>query len=430
MKLGFCHLLPLITSLGLTSWGTISAEELKALDDALTSSQFWKQTREEFQQVTPNMGFRWTSNTKQSARSDGQAIALSFLDRPVGETIIGFNDETPSTYQISIFARGDNGNISKERFESTLEDWKSALTQFTKQSPREIKSRGVINIEGYSWYKENIHYKLEYSFQKAVRSRDIPFTGEFIRLRASSPNTAVAKKQLTKKDLPKFVKKESNGDVYIQGVPMVDQGAKGYCVVASTARVFGYYGMQVDQNELAEMAGSSAENGTNTDEMIENLKRTAQRFKLRVKTHSELSYDDIEDLSKDYNRFAKKAKKQTVSESRSSNLWDNLDQFDPDVLKSTRLRNKANFERFKKEVRTSVNTGIPLLWTLTLGIYDEPLRISQTRGGHMRMIIGYNSKTDEIIFSDSWGAGHEAKRWGAEEAYCATTGLYSMAPYR
>lgn len=430
MKFSFRHFLPLIATLNFAFLGILSAEESKALDEALTNPQLWSQTREEFQQATPRMGFRWTSKTRQSARSDGQIVALSFLNRPVGETIVAFHDDTPSNYQIAIFARGDDGNISKERFESTLEDWKGAMTKFTKQSPREVKSRGVINIEGYSWHKENIQYKLEYSFKKAVRSRNVPFTGEFIRLRASSPNTAQAKKQLTKKDLPKFVKKERNGDVYIQGVPMVDQGAKGYCVVASTARVFGYYGMQVDQNELAEMAGASAENGTNTAVMIDSLKRTAQRFKLRVKTHSELSYDDMEDLSEDYNRFAKKAKKQTVPESRSSNLWYNLDQFDPEVLKSARLRSTADFERFKKEVRSSIDVGIPLLWTVTLGIYEEPKRISQTRGGHMRMIIGYNTKTDEIIFSDSWGAGHEAKRWGAEEAFCSTSGLYSMAPYR
>ena len=28
----------------------------------------------------------------------------------------------------------------------------------------------------------------------------------------------------------------------------------------------------------------------------------------------------------------------------------------------------------------------------------------------MRMIIGYNDKTKAILFSDSWGAGHELKQ--------------------
>ncbi|MFR4224380.1 MAG: hypothetical protein ACLT38_12745 [Akkermansia sp.] len=38
----------------------------------------------------------------------------------------------------------------------------------------------------------------------------------------------------------------------IQDIPMVDQGQKGYCVVATAARIFAYYGMDyVDQHELA-----------------------------------------------------------------------------------------------------------------------------------------------------------------------------------
>lgn len=409
---------------------TSLAAERQALDHFISDSSFWSQAPDSFQKQNQAKGFRWTSEAKKTSRSDGQKVKLSLFGLPVGETIVAYAGDLPQAYQIAVFARGDDGFISQDKFEETIEEWKKILTKFSSSSPREVKSRGVIDIKGYDWFKDKINYKLEYSFKKAVRSRDIPFTGEFIRLRVTPPTTTAPQKRLTKRDLPKFVKKDSSGDVMIEGIPMVDQGAKGYCVVASTARVFGYYGMQVDQNELAEMANSSAEGGTNTATMIENLKRAAQRYKLRVKTHSQLEYDDMEDLSEDYNRFAKKAKKPIVPESRGYNLWDNLDRFDPDVLKSARLRSRANFDRFKKEVQSSIDVGIPLLWTVTVGIYKEPKRISQSRGGHMRMIIGYNWKTNEIIFSDSWGAGHEAKRWGAEEAFCSTTGLYSMAPYK
>jgi len=410
--------------------GTSIYADLQPLDHFTNKAEFWGTSPDEFQAANQSSGFRWTSETKQTSRSDGQRIKLSLFEMPVGETIVAFTDNAPQAYQISIFARGDDGAVSKEKFEEVIEQWKAILTKFTQNSPQDVDSRGVVDIKGFDWYKEAINYKLEYSFQKAVRSRDIPFTGEFIRLRVSNPKAQTAQKRLTKKDLPNFIEKNTSGDVLITGVPMVDQGAKGYCVVASTARVFGYYGMDVDQNELAKMAGSTAEGGTNTTVMIENLKRTAQRYKLRVKTHSELDYDDMEDLSEDYNRFAKRAKKPVVPESRGYNLWDNFDQFHPEVLKSTRLRSKSAFDRFKKEVQTSINLGIPLLWTVTVGIYEEPKRISQSRGGHMRMIIGYNWKTEEIIFSDSWGAGHEVKRWGTEEAFCSTKGIYSIAPYR
>ena len=46
----------------------------------------------------------------------------------------------------------------------------------------------------------------------------------------------------------------------------------------------------------------------------------------------------------------------------------------------------------------------------------------------MRMIIGYNTRDRKVIFSDSWGAGHEMKRMDFEDAYKATHGLFVMHP--
>jgi hypothetical protein len=44
------------------------------------------------------------------------------------------------------------------------------------------------------------------------------------------------------------------------------------------------------------------------------------------------------------------------------------------------------------------------------------------------MIIGYNEKENKIVFSDSWGAGHEYKTMNADDALKATQGLFSMKP--
>jgi hypothetical protein len=44
------------------------------------------------------------------------------------------------------------------------------------------------------------------------------------------------------------------------------------------------------------------------------------------------------------------------------------------------------------------------------------------------MIIGYNEEDNKIIFTDSWGAGHEFKTMDTDDAYAVTTGLYLMEP--
>jgi hypothetical protein len=46
----------------------------------------------------------------------------------------------------------------------------------------------------------------------------------------------------------------------------------------------------------------------------------------------------------------------------------------------------------------------------------------------MRLIIGYNLKTREILYSDSWGAGHELKRMALDDAWAITTGLATVEP--
>jgi hypothetical protein len=46
----------------------------------------------------------------------------------------------------------------------------------------------------------------------------------------------------------------------------------------------------------------------------------------------------------------------------------------------------------------------------------------------MRIIIGYNDIKEEIIFSDSWGEGHEAKRMKMSDSYNASQELFVPKP--
>ena len=68
-----------------------------------------------------------------------------------------------------------------------------------------------------------------------------------------------------------------------------------------------------------------------------------------------------------------------------------------------------------------------MLWTVYLDIVEDKTAL-QVGGGHMRLIIGYNAKTNDIFYSDSWGAGHERKRMSAADAWTITTGLAKIEP--
>ena len=104
---------------------------------------------------------------------------------------------------------------------------------------------------------------------------------------------------------------------------------------------------------------------------------------------------------------------------------------DPEVLKymKTEGSQRSKFTKFLKDVHDQVNKGIPLFWGVTLGTYPEP-EIPQANGGHMRLIIGYNDKKKEILYTDTWGAGHELKRMPAEWAWTISHCLMYLKPLR
>jgi hypothetical protein len=105
-----------------------------------------------------------------------------------------------------------------------------------------------------------------------------------------------------------------------------------------------------------------------------------------------------------------------------------LDGLNAEVMREVNGKGQV-FEKFMRIVRENIDKGVPVLWGLQLGKYPENgEKPKQLGGGHMRLIIGYNMTKGEIIFSDSWGSGHEMKRMLAADASAATMGLYAMTP--
>ena len=163
--------------------------------------------------------------------------------------------------------------------------------------------------------------------------------------------------------------------------------------------------------------------------MLGVLKKLSTRFKVRVREVEKADVDQILSLISDYNRAAKRADAAPIPE--QGNMIDVGEVYramDVDVLREVRTKNKSDLTRFQRTVQIHIDQGTPLLWTVMLGKVPEP-NIPQNAGGHMRLIIGYNTKTGEILFSDSWGAGHELKRMPAIDAWTITTGALSVEPF-
>ncbi|RYD46367.1 MAG: hypothetical protein EOP85_07595, partial [Verrucomicrobiaceae bacterium] len=300
----------------------------------------------------------------------------------------------------------------------------STLDTTLKSRGRDLgkDNSGAAKISRWRWEAPDTLAQLEHS---SGRDDYRNFQADFIRLRlvpkGARMNATVAPSRLGIGNLAAKVKKTAEGDVYIDSVPMVDQGEKGYCAVASTERVMRYYGIQVDQHELAKAAETSR-HGTTPQDFEDALHRLQGRFKLRVKDLISFDQRDYERMVANYNREARKAGEQQWQPGMY------YFKFDPEIMREARCRNGA-FEKFRGMIVNATSRGVPLLWALSLGRYPETGHENpQGGGGHMRTIIGYNSKTDEVIFTDSWGAGHELKKMKGRDACAATSGLYLVEP--
>ena len=448
----------------------------------LGEESFWKSDPVLFVKRHEKQGFQFTSGSREGAdtRLDG---AVVFHGTPVYETKVSFGEAggisrvelmlfaTAGTEREEIISTGDghklrrrvrtDKTISRDEFVQMIKDVRDKLTPKDAKSPKmetdRVAKPNVVQ-KSQTWPKTAIPTvaKLTWNYTQKGNRKD-SFEPGFVRLAVDGPDRlAVGGKRAgiglanAAKGAKKIVDNvihDPRGDVFIENIPMVDQGQKGYCAVATCERVLRYYGVDVDEHEIAQTAGSSTETGTSTRGMKDAVQAIGRKYKLgTVVTYGDFekpTNERIEGLVKEvanYNKAAKKLKKKEIAESVYVRHQGNMTIFSPaavdeamdaEVLRDMKVNGaqRSKFTRFLKDVHDQVNKGIPLFWGVTLGTYPEP-DIPQARGGHMRLIIGYNDKKKEVIYTDSWGAGHELKRMPAEWAWTISHCLMYMKPLR
>ena len=379
------------------------------------------------------LGFYWLSKERNDARSNRRNLKL--WEQPVGETILRSRKDKLHSFDISIYNRGDNGDTSRDKFEALTEKWRGLMVEKTGlegEKMNRTQKGSVVSADRWVWKCPGAYLVLTSSMSGSARGR-VP---EFLKLSLVSvkfgaeiydQRSGLTGVMARRRDLISNRVEKPNGDIYVQGVPMVDQGRKGYCAVATAERVFRYYGLPVDQHAMAQIAESSARGGTNPNVMIDALKKVAGRTKTRLLVLYEIEGRKVGSEIKAYNRLVKKNK---AGKPFPENAYFSYQQFlascHAPTLREVRARGTA-FDRFKKQIRDYIDAGTPLLWALQVGVFPER-GIPQSGGGHMRLIIGYNEKNGEIIYTDSWGPGHEFKRMSAANAYTATMHLITLKP--
>jgi len=380
------------------------------------------------------MGFQWVSVAHDAVQNTRKNILL--FGQPVCQVLVNFDHEKPKEISALFYNRGDMGSIDRPHYENLIKSLISTISTATKTAyvARGKDAANAVKVDGVIWNTPSASLLLEYSCTKTPQ---MPFRAEFVRLRITPPEKpkTVLDQPFSSSEKPTFVgvnhitRNAASGDVFIKDIPMVDQGQKGYCVVATVERVLRYYGVKVDENELAQIANSDASKGTSMLAMTQSLKKLTARFRIRVRMLYEL---DLRVLIADYNVVAKRAKENPINSGVVSDpdqvyAYEIFAQINPDILRESRAKNRTARSAFIRQVKTHVDTGIPVLWGVISGVMPEQFKAPKP-SSHMRLIIGYNEKTDEILYSDSWGIGHELKRMPTADAWAMTIDMSTVEP--
>jgi len=399
------------------------------LDPALLAEDVWEAPAPQWVEAHKALGFHWISAGHDTAQSTLKGT--QFLELPVCQTLARFEGEQLKELTLLFYNRGDMGEWQRRDYEALIKKAVAALSAATKVSfvPRGRDAANAVHVEGVTWTTPTAVFLLEYS---CTKTPEVAFRAEFVRLRITPAQKAKglleASFEASKKEAPfrgadHVTRDAASGDVFLKDVPMVDQGAKGYCVVAAAERVLRYYGIKADANELAQLANSSAQEGTSMAAMMESLKKLTARLKIRVRTVYEIHFDAF---ITDYQQAAKRSKDEGINTSVPS-IGALYAQMKPEVLRLARGKSRSELGAFQRQVKARVDGGYPLLWAVVLGVLPDGSK-AKVPGGHMRLIIGYNEKTQEILFSDTWGPGHELKRMPLLDAWAITTHLETVEP--
>ncbi len=401
----------------------------------------WEESSVDFTVDHQGDGFGFASQKRDIVNCMGRG-KCTWHGIDVWEARIYYGAEGATSVEMSLYNRGDD----RDGAAMEAEELKSLLSRVAEKAepngkigrnPKKVKLRNGGFQYTKSWDKGPNAVELDWGVNGAKR-KDL--TADFVRVTVSPKGAKNAKSKSKrafgsagKAKVKSHVKKNADGDVWIDGVPMVDQGQKGYCAAATSERVLRYYGHDIDEHEIAQSAGTTARGGTSMSEMVETVKTVGSKCRLGFSTVVSMVSDfrDIEKDLKKYNEAAKgeDAPELSMDQFRRGNsimVGEMLAAMKPKVVKKMRTKD-PRYRKFLSGVKAQVDQGIPIFWGVMLGMFPEP-GLPQMAGGHIRLIIGYNQKTHEILYTDSWGAGHELKRMPEDWAFAITHEAFFLKP--
>ncbi|MBR5621730.1 MAG: C39 family peptidase [Opitutales bacterium] len=313
-------------------------------------------------------------------------VEIMFFNKGDTASRMGFGSESTKS-------RGEKSNFAEALWDDCVAKVRRALSELGKPRRGKIgslKLRRSVEI----WENGTNAFLLDAEKNEFVRVLVVPQT-ELKKLTASATERA-------KGNLRENLVRRPNGDVLVGGIPMIDQGQKGYCVPATVERVLRYYGInELDMHKIAELANTNVGGGTTITGVVRGVGPVVKKNRLKFTT-----------------RRMQLAKIRQCVDKGIPMFWSMFAI--PEYL-----------NRLKANTQARANCPDAAAWSEQLK-KQEPFtatREEMVREAHLCLIIGYNLKTKEICVSDSWG-DYAAEQWiSFEDAFSVSQKnvlLYSL----
>ncbi len=386
----------------------------------------WQVDWEEFQRRHPGIWYSTDGDRRRSIRSDG----VTFFGYVICENLLEFDATGLVRIQVSVFNKGVAGSVLSEGGAREVVDRVTSQLEARRLQVAVAAEDGK-SVTRYEWLGAP-------PFVRAVMGESV-IDGENC---AEYLNFTLELAESEPLSVPRDLRSNrcrQGGDVYLKGIPMVNQGQTGYCVPATISRLLGYYGIDADMHELALVMETECGGGTLVGGDFPTLDKIAAATGLTRTDYRNFEVFNAEYFER-YNAAARAAggKELLVEDFTAVENHDGeqvrvrhydwmAEELDPEIQRQSRDYDQAGYARFRAGIVESIECGCPLLWSVDR-LFPWDRSDGWAGGGHMRLIVGYNSARDEVLYSDSWGSGNELKRASMSEAWSVTDFLSCLKP--
>ena len=385
--------------------------------------------------------FKWKSPLKKKMvyHSNSAQADLEFMKYRVvsGNFCFGNNKKLRG---INLYlATPENINDTK-KYSGLIKDLKKQIEQIGKLSTPRLRKRksGSKYHFTYSWKSKEYYASLSWNYVLAS-GKFIPGKAKvsiFARVAFTEPAPAQEEDEKSKasgnpkddnNDTPNDkkegpLKKNDKGDLSLK-IPLaktkLNQSSAAACV--KSLLLFKKYPIKrLDWKKINERLDINVKSAKGAGRIYS---RISQECNCKVKRLASSSiFDDFDTRTRfirDYNREALKAGKPRIDSFRDKVFSKLLMVMNEDIL--AKVRNKNNeAEKFKSKVIKELEKGNPIIWVVFLGVVKEKPRPPVSQAVHVRLITGFSTKENSLIYADCWGKGHASKKMSWEKGWGIT----------